>query len=101
MGSEMCIRDSLNLLGRFVDDKFRGGITYTVGGDERVGFIIGGTFNTLGLNYSYNASRHEFQTYNNGTHEISLNFNIGERKGSTNDVLFDELGNPVNSGSNE
>ena len=69
----------INLLGRFADDRFRGGTTYTVGGDERVGFILGATFNALGLNYSYNASRHEFQTYNNGTHEFSVQIDISER----------------------
>ncbi len=67
----------INLLGRFADDKLRGGITYTVGGDKRVGFTMGTTFNAMTLNYSYNASRHEFQTYNNGTHEFSLRFDIG------------------------
>lgn len=70
----------INLLGRFIDDKLRGGITYTVGGDKRVGFLVGATFNAMGLNYSYNASRHDFQTYNNGSHEFSLRFDIGGAK---------------------
>ena len=82
----------INLLGRFGDDKFRGGVTYTVGGDERVGFIIGGTFNALGLNYSYNASRHEFQTYNNGTHEFSIQIDIsGSSDKRNNTSLLDEI----------
>jgi len=70
----------INLLGRFANDKFRGGITYTVQGDEKVGFIIGTAFNAMNINYSYNASRHEFQTYNNGSHEFSLRFDIGGGK---------------------
>ncbi len=70
----------INLLGRFIDDKLRGGITYTVGGDKRLGFLVGATFNAMGLNYSYNASRHDFQTYNNGSHEFSLRFDIGGGK---------------------
>lgn len=70
----------INLLGRFVDDKFRGGVTYTVGADNRVGFLLGVTFNSMALNYSYNASRNEFQTYNNGMHEFSLRFDIGGQK---------------------
>ena len=67
----------VNLLGRFVDDKLRGGISYTIGADEKVGFIVGTKFNTLSFNYGYNVSRNEFQTYNNGSHELSLRFDIG------------------------
>lgn len=76
----------INLLGRFIDDKLRGGVTYTIGGDKRLGFVLGTTFNAMSLNYSYNASRHEFQTYNNGSHEFSLRFDIGGgRKTAAND----------------
>lgn len=77
----------INLLGRFADDKLRGGITYTVGGDERVGFTIGTAFNAMTLNYSYNASRHEFQTYNNGSHEFSLRFDIGGGKDTSQEIM--------------
>ena len=70
----------INLLGRFADDKFRGGVTYTLDGDKRVGFLLGMTFNAMGINYGYNVSRHEFQTYNNGSHEFSLRFDIGGKK---------------------
>jgi len=86
------VHADINLLGRFADDKFRGGITYTVGGDQKVGFIVGTAFNAMNVNYSYNASRHEFQTYNNGSHEFSLRFDIGGGKKliedkSSNDVI--------------
>ena len=82
----------INLLGRFLEDKLRGGITYTVDGDKRVGFLVGTTFNALGLNYSYNASRHEFQTYNNGTHEFSLRFDIGGARTNMNKDDMMEMG---------
>lgn len=84
--NEVPMHVDINLLGRFVDDKFRGGVTYTVGAHERVGFILGTTFNSLNLNYSYNISRNAFQTYNNGSHEISLRFDIGKNKTTSNDV---------------
>jgi len=80
----------INLLGRFADDKLRGGVTYTIGGDKRVGFTLGTTVNSLALNYSYNASRHEFQTYNNGTHEISLRFDIGGSDNKKTTKLLDD-----------
>lgn len=80
----------INLLGRFVDDKFRGGLTYTIGAYEGVGFLLGITFNSMSLNYSFNSSRNEFQEYNNGTHEFSLRFDIGGQKKSSdidNDLM--------------
>ena len=67
----------INLLGRFADDKFRGGFTSSVGADNRLGFLVGVTFNSLDLNYGYSLSRNDFQTFNNGSHEISLRFDIG------------------------
>lgn len=70
----------INLLGRFLDDKLRSGITYTVGADEKIGFLIGFAVNTLNFTYSYNASRLEFQTYNNGSHELSVRIDIGKNK---------------------
>ena len=69
----------INVLGRFMDDKLRGGISYTVGAHEQVGFLIGFAVNTLNFNYTYNASRNEFQTYNNGSHELSIRIDIGSK----------------------
>ncbi len=66
-----------NILARFLDDSFRGGITYTVGGDEKLGFVIGTNLNGFQFTYAYSASRNAFQTYNNGAHELSLRFDIG------------------------
>ncbi len=69
----------VNVLARFLDDKLRGGVTYTVGADEKLGFIIGASVNSMNFNYSYSGSRQEFQTYNNGAHEISVSFNIDSK----------------------
>jgi len=83
----------INLLARFVDDKLRGGISYTVGADEKVGFLVGTRFNTLSFNYGYNISRNEFQTYNNGSHELSVRFDIGgdRSKGMDADMEMDKM----------
>ena len=66
----------VNILARFLDDKLRGGITYTVGADEKLGFVIGTNVNSMHFTYAYSASRNAFQTYNNGAHEISVRFDI-------------------------
>ena len=69
-------------MGRFgfLDDKLTGGIAYTIGGDKRLGFLIGTTIEALTLNYMYNVSSAEFQTYNNGAHEISIGLRFGDNK---------------------
>ncbi len=67
----------INALLKLLDEKLYGGLSYTVGADEKIGFLIGARVNALNFFYTYNASRHEFQTYNNGSHEISLRFDIG------------------------
>ncbi len=69
----------INVLGEFLDDKLSGGITYTVGADERLGFLIGTRLNAFNFFYTYNVSRHEFQQYNNGSHEISVRLDIGRK----------------------
>ncbi len=69
----------INVLGEFLDDKLSGGISYTVGADERLGFLIGARLDQFNFYYTYNVSRHEFQQYNNGSHEIAVRFDIGRK----------------------
>jgi len=68
----------INMLGEFLDQRLTGGVTYTVGADERLGFLIGARVNAFNFYYSYNVSRHEFQQYNNGSHEVTIRFDIGK-----------------------
>ena len=66
-----------NLLLTFYDDKLSGGITYGFGDDKRLGFLIGAKLNKINFYYSYDFSFKEFQTYNNGSHEITLGYYFG------------------------
>ncbi len=70
----------INLKALFLDQKLTGGLSYTVGADERLGFLLGFKVNSLDILYSYNVSRHEFQQYNNGAHEIGVGVNFGSMK---------------------
>ncbi len=67
----------LNATFGFLDDKLIGGVGYTLGGENRLGFLIGTKVEKLRINYSYNVSSSDFQQYNNGGHELSLSINIG------------------------
>jgi len=73
----------LNVLMHFLDDKLLGGLTYTIGADERLGFTIGTRVNAMNFAYSYNVSRNDFITYNNGGHEFSIKVEIGRKDGVT------------------
>lgn len=66
----------------FLEDKLTGGIAYTLGGDKRLGFLIGTAIESLHINYMYNVSSADIQTYNNGSHEISVGIRFGEGKAS-------------------
>lgn len=66
----------INLKAQFLDQRLTGGLSYTLGADEKLGFLIGTKLNTFEFLYSYNISTHSFQNYNNGGHEFSLKFNL-------------------------
>lgn len=70
----------LNLKMEFLENKLTGGLSYTVGADKRFGFLIGSRVNQFGFYYSYNVSFHDFQQYNNGSHEISLKLDLKKRE---------------------
>lgn len=67
----------LNLTAKFLDDKLVGGLGYTIGGDEKLSFLIGTSIKDISLYYSYNSSTSEFQKYNNGSHELTLGYKFG------------------------
>lgn len=81
----------VDLTGKFgfLDDKLIGGVAYTLGGDKRLGFLIGTTVESLQINYMYNASAADFQTYNNGSHEISLGIRFGDKSQKPTQIIDD------------
>ena len=70
----------LNLNFGFLQDKLIGGVTYTLGADKRLGFLIGTKVEKLNFYYSYNTSSSLLQDYNNGSHELTLGINFGGSK---------------------
>jgi type IX secretion system PorP/SprF family membrane protein len=70
----------LNLALGFLEDKLISGVTYRVGADNNLGFLIGVNIDRIGFHYTYNVSSKEFQNYNNGAHEITAKFRVGSFK---------------------
>lgn len=64
----------LNLKGLFLQEQLVGGITYSNGTGDRLGFLIGTQLNKFRLYYSYDVSFQEFQDYANGSHELTVGF---------------------------
>lgn len=81
----------LNVLMYFLDDKLLGGLTYTIGADERFGFTIGTRVNALNFAYSYNVSRNELISYTNGAHEFSVKIDLGRKDASNQDAQTIEM----------
>lgn len=64
----------------FLQDKFIGGLSYTIGADKLAGFLIGATVDQVSFYYTYNVTSRTFQDYNNGAHEISVRLNLSAAK---------------------
>ncbi len=66
----------VNLKADFLGEQLSTAITYSYGAEERLGFMVGTQVNNFGFHYSYNLSLHDFQQYNNGSHELSLRLRL-------------------------
>lgn len=66
----------INLKADFLNEQLTAGLSGSVGGEKRIGFLIGTQVSNFGFHYSYNLSLHEFQQYNNGSHELSLKLRL-------------------------
>ncbi len=73
----------LNAKLGFLDDKFTSGVSYTIGADKRLGFLIGFAIDKLNLYYTYNTSMSDFQQYNNGSHEITVKLRLSQKEKPT------------------
>ncbi|MFZ1704086.1 MAG: PorP/SprF family type IX secretion system membrane protein [Saprospiraceae bacterium] len=67
----------INLNVSFLQERFTGGVSYTVGADKRLGFLLGANVDKYFLYYGYNTSSNPLQDYNNGSHEISFSVSFG------------------------
>ena len=68
-----------NLLGYYANDQLIGGFTYTLGGGNAANILLGTRINLMTILYSYGVSFSDFQSYNNGSHEISVKFDLSRQ----------------------
>lgn len=65
-----------NLLFSFYDNRFSTGVMYGIGDEGTLGFLIGTRLNKFNFYYSYDFALKDFQTYNNGSHELTVGYNF-------------------------
>ncbi|MEO1516656.1 MAG: PorP/SprF family type IX secretion system membrane protein [Bacteroidota bacterium] len=63
-----------NLLSSFLQDKLITGLKYTAGAGGNFGILLGTKYNAIRFIYSYDVYLGDFQQYNDGSHEITINF---------------------------
>lgn len=66
----------VNLLVSFLDEQLITGLSYRMGSGGNIGLNVGTKYNAIRFLYSYEIFLDEFQNYNGGSHEISINFSI-------------------------
>ena len=64
----------VNLKVSFLEEQLVGGITYSLGEENRFGVLIGTRVDRMRFFYSYDVGFGEFQNYNNGSHELTINY---------------------------
>jgi type IX secretion system PorP/SprF family membrane protein len=72
----------LNLKLSFLDEQLVGGVTYSVGEQGRVGILLGTRIDALRIFYGYDVSLGEFQDFNNGSHELTIQYSMPRRASS-------------------
>ena len=75
--SDVPFGTDLNIIARMLDDKLFGGFTYSFGPSwHRIMFLGGARVDRFRFYYSYDQSYLDFQNYNNGSHELTLSFDL-------------------------
>ncbi len=71
----------INMLVSFLNEQLITGVSYRAGAGGSLGLTLGTKYNALRLLYSYDIFLDEFQSYNAGSHEITINFNFARKNG--------------------
>lgn len=72
----------VNLLATFFKEQLITGLTYRGGTGGNLGITLGTKYSSLRVLYTYDLYMGEFQKYNGGSHEISINFEFNRVNGN-------------------
>ncbi len=71
-----------NLLASFLSEQLITGLTYRAGTGGNLGIILGTKYSALRFVYTYDVYMGDFQQYNGGSHEITVNFEFDRGEGT-------------------
>ncbi len=77
----------VNLIASFLKDQLMTGLTYRAGTGGNLGVILGTKYSNLQFIYTYDVYMGEFQKYNGGSHEITINFEFNRGEGKYDRTL--------------
>ncbi len=75
------VQTDVNLIASFLKEQLLTGLTYRAGTGGNLGLILGTKYNSLQFIYTYDVYMDEFQKYNGGSHEITINFEFNRGDG--------------------
>ena len=70
-----------NLVASFLKERLITGLTYRAGMEGNMGLMLGTKYNALRFVYTYDVSLGDFQRYNGGSHELTINFAFSRAEG--------------------
>ncbi|MFK7810283.1 MAG: PorP/SprF family type IX secretion system membrane protein, partial [Saprospiraceae bacterium] len=76
------LQTDLNLIASFLKEQLITGVSYRTGTGNSAGLMLGTKYNSLRLIYSYDVYLDDFQQYNGGSHEVTVNFEFGGGDGT-------------------
>ena len=72
----------INLLATFLNEQLITGLTYRAGTGGDIGITVGTKYSSLRFVYTYDVYMGDFQKYNGGSHEITINFEFNRAAGN-------------------
>ena len=72
-------RVDFNAIASFMDEQFIAGLGYRAGAGNDAGLLLGTKWQRLRAFYSYDFNFGTFQTYNGGSHEVTLGFDLDSK----------------------
>lgn len=73
-------RVDFNVIAKFLDDALNAGLSYKAGSGGALGILLGTKVSAIRVFYSYDVFFGKFQSFNGGTHELTVGFNFEKRK---------------------
>ncbi len=69
-------RADLNVVASFLDEQFVSGLSYRAGAGDQLGMLLGTKVKKVKFYYSYDIGFSDFQSYNNGSHEVTIGVDL-------------------------